>query len=31
MKPEAPLVIEGAGGFGTASGGGISSAPEFLP
>ena len=30
MKPEAPLVIEGAGGFGSASGG-ISSAPPSLP
>jgi hypothetical protein len=26
MKPEAPLIIEGSSGFGTA-GGGISSAP----
>jgi pilus assembly protein CpaC len=30
MKPEAPLVIEGAGGFG-AAGGGISSAAPSLP
>ena len=30
MKPEAPLVIEGAGGFGAASGG-ISSAPTSIP
>jgi pilus assembly protein CpaC len=30
MKPEAPLVIEGAGGFG-AGGGGISSAPVSAP
>jgi pilus assembly protein CpaC len=30
MRPEAPLVIEGAGGFGT-GGGGISSAPSAAP
>jgi pilus assembly protein CpaC len=30
MKPEAPLIIEGAGSFGTASGG-ISSAPAAVP
>ena len=30
MKPEAPLVIEGSGGFGSA-GGGISSAPSSAP
>jgi len=30
MKPEAPLIIEGAGGFGSASGG-ISSAPTSVP
>jgi pilus assembly protein CpaC len=31
MKPEAPLVIEGASGFGAASGAGISSAPTSAP
>ena len=30
MRPEAPLIIEGGGGFGT-SGGGISSAPTSAP
>ncbi len=31
MKPEAPLIIEGAGSFGTASSAGISSAPASAP
>jgi pilus assembly protein CpaC len=31
LKPEAPLIIEGAGSFGTASGNGISSAPASAP
>jgi len=31
MKPEAPLVIEGGGGFGTGAGGAISSAPSAAP
>ena len=31
MKPEAPLIIEGAGSFGAASGAGISSAPTSAP
>jgi len=31
MKPEAPLVIEGAGTFGAASGAGISGAPATAP